>query len=160
MPFYRAAFVFKTRVFRWRQICHWITKYANVTRFGLMATNLVPRALFPAFGGWRWGGPPPKPGKSALDIKPGYNVLVLSGFFSASVSLLLFKSSKYAFVRRVSVKRRAGVGAEAGSILFLRHAVLGLGLVSTLTLTLALKHTSLKKKRWPWPRVLLTPFLE
>ena len=81
------------------------------------------------------------------DIKPGYNVLVLSVFFSASVSLLLFKSSKYAFVRRVSVKRRAGVGAEAGSILFLRHAVLGLGLVSTLTLTLALKHTSLKKKR-------------
>ena len=68
------------------------------------------------------------------DMKPGYNVLVLSVcFFSASVSLLLFKSSKYAFVRRVSVKRRAGVGAETGSILFLRHAVLGLGLVSTLT---------------------------
>ena len=144
MPFYRAAFVFKTRVFRWRQICHWITKYANVTRFGFMATNLVPRALFPAFGGGAAHLQSSKarekrPGNEVEwqpdpDIKPGYNVLVLSVFFfSASVSLLLFKSSKYAFVRRVSVKRRARVGAEAGSILFLRHAVLGLGLVSTLT---------------------------
>ena len=95
---------------------------------------------------WRWGGPPPKPpkpGKSALGTKlngnltrildPDITFLFCLVFFSASVSLLLFKSSKYAFVRRVSVKRRAGVGAEAGSIFFLRHAVLGLGLVSTLT---------------------------
>ena len=108
-----------------------------------MATNLVPRALFPAFGGGAAHLQSSKarekrPGDEVEwqpdpDIKPGYNVLVLSVFFSASVSLLLFKSSKYAFVRRVSVKRRAGVGAEAGSIFFLRHAVLGLGLVSTLT---------------------------
>ena len=92
---------------------------------------------------WRWGGPPPKPGKSALGtrlngnltriLNPDITFLFCLFFFSASVSLLLFKSSKYAFVRRVSVKRRAGVGAEAGSIFFLRHAVLGLGLVSTLT---------------------------
>ena len=67
-------------------------------------------------------------------------------FISASISLLLFKSSKYAFVRRVSVKRRAGVGAEVGYIFFLKHAVVGLGLVSTLTLILALKHPSLKKR--------------
>ena len=110
-----------------------------------MATNLVPRALFPAFGGGAAHLQSSKarekrPGDEVEwqpdpDIKPGYNVLVLSVFFffSASVSLLLFKSSKYAFVRRVSVKRRARVGAETGSLFFLRHAVLGLGLVSTLT---------------------------
>ena len=61
-----------------------------------MATNLVPRALFPAFGGGAAHLQSSKarekrPGNEVEwqpdpDIKPGYNVLVLSVFFF----LLLF----------------------------------------------------------------------